>query len=120
MIFDAEKWLSVDTDLKLRLSSNVSNGEPVQFQSRFYQQTRKQLSESNLWVSIMYRPGPSTFTRVERASCALVYVYLSMISSAMFYRPEPDYDQPKLLELGPIKYSLPQVLHRHYTPPLFP
>ena len=87
----------------------MSDGEPLQFESRFFHQTRSQLSQSNIWISILYRPFPSNFTRVERASCALLYTFLNMLASAMFYRTDNDYDTPAVVEVGPFKYSLRQV-----------
>lgn len=113
VIFPCEEWLSVESNVMASLVSTVPEGEPLQFESRFFHQTRNQLSESNIWISILYRPRPSNFTRVERASCALLYIYLNMLASAMYYRPDQEYVTPFVIEFGPFKYSLRQVsLHQ--------
>ncbi|XP_025098102.1 LOW QUALITY PROTEIN: polycystic kidney disease protein 1-like 2 [Pomacea canaliculata] len=43
---------------------------------------------THLWLSCFMRPAPSTFTRVQRVSCCLVLLLLTMITSAMFYKAE--------------------------------
>ena len=72
-------------------------------------QTRDRLSESHMWVSIIYRPQTSPFTRVQRWSCALVYICLTMIANAMFYKTEADYETPPLIQAGPFRFTAQQV-----------
>ena len=107
--FVAEQWLSVETSVDVNLQSNNSK-EKVQFESRFFFQTRDSLSESHMWVSIMYRPVISNFTRVQRASCALVYIFLTMIANAMYFNPGDEYQRPPLLQIGPLRFSTQQVM----------
>lgn len=83
--------------------------KPVQFESRFFSQTRDRLSEGHMWVSIVYRPTLSTFTRVQRASCALVYIFLNMIASAMYFNPDPNYVTNPLIQIGPLRFTSQQV-----------
>lgn len=87
----------------------VGSGKPVKFESRFFTQTRDRLSEGHMWVSIMYRPTLSAFTRVQRASCALIYIFLNMIASAMYFNPDPNYVTVPLLQLGPFRITAQQV-----------
>ena len=58
----------------------------------------------------MYRPQTSTFTRVQRVSCALAYIFLTMLANAMYFNPEPNYVSPPLLEVGPFRFTKQQVL----------
>ncbi|XP_052820335.1 polycystin family receptor for egg jelly-like [Mya arenaria] len=106
--FVAEKWLSVETEVYAIIPVTVP-GTPVQFESRFFYQTRDRLSESHMWVSILYRPQTSTFTRVQRASCALVYIYLTMIANAMFFNPNDEYESPPLIQVGPFRFTPQQI-----------
>ncbi|XP_025099186.1 LOW QUALITY PROTEIN: polycystic kidney disease protein 1-like 2 [Pomacea canaliculata] len=46
------------------------------------------ITDTHLWLSCFMRPAPSTFTRVQRVSCCLVLLLLTMITSAMFYKAE--------------------------------
>ena len=62
---------------------------------------------SHIWFWYVY-----FFSRVERVGCCLAYIYLSMISSAMFYQGAPDADRERPaadFELGPLKLSFLQV-----------
>ncbi|KAH3789114.1 polycystic kidney disease protein 1-like 2 [Dreissena polymorpha] len=62
-----------------------------------------------MWVSIFYRSQISPFTRVERLSCALVYICLTMIANAMFYKTEADYETPPLIQAGPFRFTAQQI-----------
>ena len=106
--FVGERWLSVEDTIDAKLSSSAED-VPVSFETRFFFQTRGRLSESHMWVSIAYRPETSTFTRVQRATCALVYIFLTMIANAMYYNPAPDYEAPALLQVGPLRFTSQQV-----------
>ncbi|XP_045161835.2 polycystic kidney disease protein 1-like 2 [Mercenaria mercenaria] len=105
--FVIERWLSLETSLEALIDA-IPSGLPVQFESRFFYQTRDRLSESHMWVSILYRPQISSFTRVQRSSCALVYIFLTMISNAMFFNPEPEYQSPPLIQVGPLRFTAKQ------------
>ncbi|WAR15130.1 PK1L2-like protein, partial [Mya arenaria] len=107
--FVAEKWLSVETEVDANIPVTVP-GKPLQFESRFFYQTRDRLSESHMWVSILYRPQTSTFTRVQRASCALVYICLTMIANAMYFNPDEEYESPSLIQVGPFRFTPQQVV----------
>ncbi|WAR15300.1 PK1L2-like protein [Mya arenaria] len=106
--FVAEKWLSVETEVDANIPVTVS-GKPVLFESRFFYQVRDRLSESHMWVSILYRPQTSTFTRVQRASCALAYLCLIMIANAMYFNPDDEYERPPLVQAGPFRFTSQQI-----------
>ncbi|KAL4220971.1 Single-stranded DNA-binding protein 3 [Mactra antiquata] len=106
--FVAEQWLSVKTSVYINVCSNTTK-EPLSFEARFFHQTRNRLSEGHMWASIFYRPQFSVFTRVQRLSCALVYILLNMIANAMYFNPEPNYVEPALLVVGPIRFTSQQI-----------
>ncbi|XP_052820375.1 polycystic kidney disease protein 1-like 2 [Mya arenaria] len=106
--FVAEKWLSVETEVDTSISVTVPE-TPVQFESRFFYHARDRLSESHMWVSILYRPQTSTFTRIQRASCALVYICLTMIANAMYFDPGDEYESPPLVQAGPFRFTAQQI-----------
>ena len=68
--------------------------ELVEFQHLFLSRTKRNLSDSHLWISVVNRPPQSPFTRVQRLSCCLCFLMLSMLANAMFYgarsEPKPD------------------------------
>ena len=107
--FAAERWLSVETSVDVEVKG-TSPDNSVDFESRFFFQTRDRLSESHMWISILYRPQTSTFTRVQRVSCALVYILLTMIANAMYFNPENEYESAPLLKAGPFRFTLQQVI----------
>ena len=107
-VFPCERWLSVETSLEANLIG-VSEGDTVQFESRFFTHARDRISENHMWMSILYRPVSSTFSRVERASCALAYILLTMVANAMYYDTGSDYELPALFEVGPFRFTPKQV-----------
>ena len=56
------------------------------FDTLFSQQTRSSIAENHLWLSIVVRPQRSLFTRVQRLSCLMSLLLLTMITNAMFFR----------------------------------
>lgn len=72
------------------------------FSFLFNENTRENTTDSHLWLSVAIRPEESNFTRVERLACCLTFVFLTMISNAMFYGQ----DTGSKLSVGPITFSL--------------
>ena len=107
-VFPCERWLSLETSLEANLCS-VDEDASVQFESRFFSETRNRLSENHMWMSIFYRPVASNFSRVERTSCALAYILLTMVSNALYYNPGSKYELPALFEVGPFRLTTNQV-----------
>ncbi|KAI8514732.1 Vacuolar protein sorting-associated protein 54, partial [Branchiostoma belcheri] len=64
--------------------------------------------DGHLWFSVASRPTRSHFTRVQRASCCLSLVFLTMITNAMFYRTDDSVRQ-QVYRLGPLVFTLSQV-----------
>lgn len=72
------------------------------FSFLFNENTRENTTDSHLWLSVAIRPEESNFTRVERLACCLTFLFLTMISNAMFYGQ----DTGSKLSVGPITFSL--------------
>ena len=47
----------------------------------------------------------SRFTRAQRLSCCLATLFLSMVTSAMYYGTEDNVEKPGVLRLGPFTFS---------------
>lgn len=79
----------------------------VTFKNIFYVNAKANLAESHIWISIFYRPTSSHFTRVQRVSCALVFLMFTMISNAVYFNPEgkDKYINPNLIEIGPFAFT---------------
>lgn len=70
------------------------------------------MTDSHMWISVVYRPQSSNFTRCQRASCAFVFIMLTMISNAVFFESsgkEGNIQNPALVKVGPFQFSLQQV-----------
>jgi len=63
---------------------------------------------SHLWVSVFSRPTRSSFTRVQRISCCVALLFLTMITNCMFFKAQ-DPDHAKEVHIGPITLTLQQL-----------
>ena len=59
----------------------------------------------HIWFSVFYRKGKSSFSRVQRLSCCLAILYLTMISNAMWYRTDEGNPQSGIT-IGPISITV--------------
>lgn len=85
--FICNRWLAVDEDdgQVERIVPLASQQELTEFGHLFVARTRRNLSDSHLWFSVLARPANSRFTRVQRLSCCLCLLLMSMMASGMYY-----------------------------------
>ncbi|XP_045214928.2 uncharacterized protein LOC123565009 [Mercenaria mercenaria] len=111
--FLGERWLAVEKeDGLLECVLPVCKSENLNvFKNRFFMNAKDNLADSHIWISVAYRPQASNFTRTQRASCALLFVMLTMIANAMFFKGsnEDNYETPAELQVGPFRFSLQQI-----------
>lgn len=79
----------------------------TEFSHLFTEKTTKSLSDGHLWFSVIARPPQSRFTRVQRVSCCLCLLFLSMLTNAMFY--EKGDSEQNSFTFGPFALSPEQV-----------
>ena len=75
------------------------------FENVFWTRGSRNLYDGHLWFSVITRPPRSKFTRVQRATCCLVLLMMTMTTNLMFYRGEERVESPKLINLGPVSIS---------------
>ena len=65
-IFQSERWLAVEKeDGHLECVVPVSRKDDLNvFKNRFLQNAKDNLADNHVWVSVLYRPSTSSFTRV--------------------------------------------------------
>ena len=65
-IFQAERWLAVEKeDGHLECVVPVSRKDDLNvFKNRFLQNAKDNLADNHVWVSVLFRPSTSSFTRV--------------------------------------------------------
>ncbi|CAC5393050.1 PKD1L2 [Mytilus coruscus] len=88
-------------------SLNVFNEDVVETDTLFYNISRRKLFDDYLWVSLVKRPQFSRFTRVQRLWCLTTILFLSMVSSAMWY-DIPDVETTQSIILGPLRLNFKQ------------
>ncbi|XP_078351498.1 polycystin family receptor for egg jelly-like isoform X1 [Oculina patagonica] len=109
--FFHHNWLALnkgDGSTKVTLMSNDPNQHGPGFKNMFYSVSSSDLADYHLWASVVTRPPRNPFTRVQRASCCLSFLYLAMVCNAMFYQVTGVSDE--VIQIGPLKMSLRQVI----------
>ena len=77
------------------------------FRNLFFSKAHKSFSDSHLWLSVFIRPSRSNFTRVQRISCILSLVLLTMLSNALFYKADVEnVDTVHGFTVGPFSFTL--------------
>ena len=106
-----DRWFAVDKDdgQLERLIPSATKEDLENFQHVFYSTSKQEMSDGNLWVSLIARPTRSRFTRVQRLSCCLALLFTTMIANAMWYRSEETVDSPQNVHLGPFTFSPTQI-----------
>ena len=78
------------------------------FKSMFHSMASADLADYHIWASVVTRPPRNFFTRVQRASCCLSFLYLAMVCNAMFYLVVGGSED--LIQIGPLQMSLRQLI----------
>ncbi len=86
-----------------RTLSPASEEDAAKVQGDFFRILRGTFADDNLWVSLFTRPTPSSFSRVQRLSVCLTFLFLFMITNAMFYRT--DEEKEELQEGGSVRFG---------------
>jgi hypothetical protein len=81
----------------------------VAFSTLFSQHAQFNLTENHLWLSLMIRPERSPFTRLQRLSCLLALLFLTMIANAMFFRSSSEDQNTSDVQIGFLRFSLSTV-----------
>lgn len=110
--FIANKWFAVEEGDGLidRLLPVAGKEQKTEFTHLFSTTSRQKLSDSHLWFSVFLRPPRSRFTRVQRVSCCMAVLYLSMLVNAMWYQRTSNQPSPGAFKLGPFSLTMEQVM----------
>ncbi|XP_060074616.1 polycystin-1-like protein 2 [Ylistrum balloti] len=81
------QWLSPERgDCKSKRTLYTANSELKDGSVLFGSNTRFNLFDDYLFLSLFKRPSASRFTRVQRCVCVFSMLFLSMLANAMWYR----------------------------------
>lgn len=109
--FICNKWLAVEKEDGVidRLLPVAGRDEATEFSHLFKQTTQKHMADGHLWFSVFMRPPRSRFTRMQRVSCCIALLYLSMLVNAMWYERVPSKPNTSTLDFGPFSLSPEQI-----------
>ena len=101
-----DRWLSKDSeDGRVDVHLTPATEEQLRDMSHaLNSQTRATIFDDHLWLSVAYRPNISSFTRLQRLSCCLSLLFLSMISNAMWY--DTGTTQVEAIRIGKIEFTV--------------
>lgn len=105
--FECNKWLSLHCeDGKIWRRLHKDSFEEVDHSISHL--TAHNLFDDHLWMSISKRPNFSRFTRVQRLWTLMALLFLSMVTSAMWYDTGPE-TSGKSISLGPFEINFKQL-----------
>ena len=78
----------------------------ARFVENMYSRAKKSLMEEHIWLFV-FAKLPQKSTRVQRVSCCLSFLYLTMMASAMFYRESLVTDIP--VNIGPLSLTTQEI-----------
>ena len=72
--------------------------------------SEQQIREEHLWLSIITRPATSSFTRVQRVTCALGFLFAAMLTNMMFFGRTDDPNEQVEMGLGAFTFSFTEFI----------
>ena len=112
--FIYNNWLAVDRGTLLRTSTTLEavTEEEIKFKQKhnFMVKTTNDFRDGHLWLSIFSKPAKSTFTRVQRLTCALSLLLTTMLTNIMFYGVPTDDPGDQVGTAGGIVISLSAIV----------
>lgn len=108
--FVCDRWLAVEEDDGMieRIIPVAGINDLTQFKQLFSHSVRKKFSNDHMWFSVFSRPTRSSFTRVQRISCCVSLLFLTMITNCMFFKASNP-DHTTSVHIGPIEITLQQI-----------
>ncbi|CAM1329796.1 Uncharacterised protein at_DN1626 [Pycnogonum litorale] len=108
--FIARQWFGVELDDGLidRMIPVSGFHEVSEFSHLFKTTSSRRLRDGHLWLSVFLRSPRSRFSRVQRVSCCMAVLYLSMVVNIMWYGAARD-KPGSGLKVGPFSLSPAQI-----------
>ncbi|KAL4218881.1 Polycystic kidney disease protein 1-like [Mactra antiquata] len=106
-------WLAVDRGNLLMTTTVIQavtqNELNLRKKYSLQVQSSKDIRNSHLWISIFSKSPSSSFTRVQRLTCALSWLLTTMLTNVMFYGVPLENDVNEL-HIGDFKFSFSQII----------
>jgi hypothetical protein len=108
--FLCQKWFSIQCDDGLieRLLPVCGNAQKAQFKYLLQKQAFWKLKDGHLWISIFAKPIHSTFSRLDRVTCAFVLLAIQMMINILYFdisKAPPSTG----LQIGPFNFTPQQI-----------
>ncbi|OWF47600.1 Polycystic kidney disease and receptor for egg jelly-related protein [Mizuhopecten yessoensis] len=109
--FLCDRWLAVEEDDGMvdRILPVAGLEDLAAFKQLFSSSVKKKLTNDHLWFSVFSRPTRSNFTRVQRISCCVSLLFMTMITNAMWFKSEDKSSNTSAMKIGPISFTLQQL-----------
>lgn len=109
-VFDINGWLAFDQDKRTIDRIFTLSTDEKDFTQNLNIRTNKAANEDHMWLSIFMKPSGSRYCRKERITVSFVFLFLSMLSSALWYNTSPESKRNSLFDLGPFTLSASVIL----------
>ncbi|XP_062590863.1 uncharacterized protein LOC134252407 [Saccostrea cucullata] len=111
-VFLCERWLSLDhDDSAVEYTIPVCEQESLlSFINLFSQHAQKSVTENHLWLSIFIRPERSNFTRVQRLVCLTSFLFLAMLTNAIFFKSSEEEQDVGEIKIGHLRFSMTNLI----------
>ena len=110
-LFKCDQWMALDEeDGRTERIIRVATTEDVKKDSELLTNNMsKSLWNDHLWFSVGYRKSRTRFSRIQRLSCCLSVLFLTMVTNAMFYGTASDDTAKTAFTIGPIAVSIQEL-----------
>ncbi|XP_071965638.1 polycystin-1-like protein 2 [Antedon mediterranea] len=110
--FMLDRWLALEEDDGQieRIVPTAGQSELTSFGHLFHSRTRRNITDSHLWVSVFMRPPKSNFTRCQRTTCCLSLLFCTMMANILFYGIDITANESSSFSFGPVSFSTGQLV----------
>ncbi|XP_035699127.1 polycystic kidney disease protein 1-like 2 [Branchiostoma floridae] len=105
--FLCNHWLSLDRgDSRINRILPASTEHDLSSFHLFTTKATGDFRNEHIWLSTLFCPSGSHFSKVQRLSCGLCIIYTTMIANAMWYKTENNVEQTTVVNLGIVSFTL--------------
>lgn len=116
--FICEQWMGVEKeDGRIERELFVAGDKQIKELKYFLEkQSKQQMNDSHLWLSIFNRPVQSKFTRLDRVTCGFVFIYTSMLLNILYYEKSWTFFESNKIDFFVFSITFEQVkINDHYS-----
>lgn len=108
--FICDQWLAIEKGDGLinRLLPVSCEKQKTEFLYLIKKSANYSIRDKHLWLSILLRPIQSSFTRLDRLTCCVVILYLTMLANILYYDAETA-AETNALKFGPFTLAPEQL-----------